>query len=579
MATETGRDELATERTIRIGVTGHRDLGDDGSIARIRQVVKVILATLRGPTDTPVRDLRVISALAEGADQIVAEEGCELGIDLHVVLPFARDEYRKDFSGPSEERFDRLLTTASRVLELANPRSLDGGAYEVAGHVMLEHADLLIAIWDGDEARGRGGTGQIVEEALRVGIPVVWIDPGDDCSTRITQPGAGRFETVNDASLTDGILAMAQTVAPSDSNMAEVDACLRMPRPGWHPSRALALSWRLIFNALAGSAPPGDEAPGPPAPPMPPRYQRIFERADFFATHFTQLYRGSFLANYLLAAAAVSCAIVLLVLEGKHAAHPEEPLGFAIPAMMVAELLCVSLIITITVMANKRRWHERAIDYRYLAEQLRQLRYLGPLGLVTPSSRPPVHHSEGDPRSSWMTTLFQIIVSREGLPNHVVDTAMLDTWRASFRNDAVRGQRRYHVANAHRMHTFHHRLHVLGMALFCITATAVAVHVIVMPIGDLGHSFAWLTIVTALLPTWGAALLAMMNHGEFERVERRSDSMSRFLDQIDAELDASSESMGITECNTIARSVSGACMDEVADWRIVFSVRPIRPPA
>src|SRR5207245_181823 len=42
--------------------------------------------------------------------------------------------------------------------------------------------DLLIALWDGEEAKGIGGTGQIVREALQRGIPVVWVPwaaPGD----------------------------------------------------------------------------------------------------------------------------------------------------------------------------------------------------------------------------------------------------------------------------------------------------------------------------------------------------------------------------------------------------------------
>jgi len=48
-----------------------------------------------------------------------------------------------------------------------------GEAYEAAGWVVLDQCDLLIAIWDGKAPRGLGGTGQIVHEALRRGIPTV----------------------------------------------------------------------------------------------------------------------------------------------------------------------------------------------------------------------------------------------------------------------------------------------------------------------------------------------------------------------------------------------------------------------
>lgn len=47
--------------------------------------------------------------------------------------------------------------------------------YEAAGREILKQADLLIAVWDGQKARGRGGTGQMVKEAIINKIPVIWI--------------------------------------------------------------------------------------------------------------------------------------------------------------------------------------------------------------------------------------------------------------------------------------------------------------------------------------------------------------------------------------------------------------------
>jgi len=40
---------------------------------------------------------------------------------------------------------------------------------------MLDHCDRLIAVWDGLPARGPGGAGQIVEQARRQSIPVIWV--------------------------------------------------------------------------------------------------------------------------------------------------------------------------------------------------------------------------------------------------------------------------------------------------------------------------------------------------------------------------------------------------------------------
>ena len=40
----------------------------------------------------------------------------------------------------------------------------------------MARCDVLLAIWDGEPARGEGGTGQIVAEAIEAGLPVVWVD-------------------------------------------------------------------------------------------------------------------------------------------------------------------------------------------------------------------------------------------------------------------------------------------------------------------------------------------------------------------------------------------------------------------
>ena len=58
-------------------------------------------------------------------------------------------------------------------------------AYEAIGRVILEHSDLLMAIWDGNAAAGQGGTGQVVREALDAGLLVVHIDPAAPAGARL----------------------------------------------------------------------------------------------------------------------------------------------------------------------------------------------------------------------------------------------------------------------------------------------------------------------------------------------------------------------------------------------------------
>jgi len=70
--------------------------------------------------------------------------------------------------------FLELLAVADQVIELP-PSLTRTEAYESAGLFVLDHIDVLIALWDGKPAKGRGGTGQMVAEARARGLPMAWI--------------------------------------------------------------------------------------------------------------------------------------------------------------------------------------------------------------------------------------------------------------------------------------------------------------------------------------------------------------------------------------------------------------------
>jgi hypothetical protein len=122
--------------------------------------------------------LVIVSALAEGADRIVAHAGLDSGASLFAVLPFPRQEYALDFeTAASRDDYQYLLSRAALVIELDGKRDQAPGAYEAVGLTMLDYSDLLIAIWDGKAAAGLGGTAGIVAAASNKGIPVLVLNP------------------------------------------------------------------------------------------------------------------------------------------------------------------------------------------------------------------------------------------------------------------------------------------------------------------------------------------------------------------------------------------------------------------
>lgn len=208
------QNRLRVPLVLSIGVTGHRTekvvftpgekrkrkIPDIPAIrASVREVLEVIRVSFVGVADIKGElydliseenrqpgggTLRIISGLASGADQWVAEAAINLGFELQSILPFSHEEYLKDFTVASEaEAYKSLLSKASSVYELDGKigkdengnRIPDSQSYEAVGREILNQTDLLIAVWDGKDAQGRGGTEQVVQEALQNRIPVIWI--------------------------------------------------------------------------------------------------------------------------------------------------------------------------------------------------------------------------------------------------------------------------------------------------------------------------------------------------------------------------------------------------------------------
>lgn len=156
---------------LRLGVTGHRRLRRLEAIQQgIENALRMIEASYPG------KALHLYSALAEGADRLAAEAVlARPAARLSVPLPLAVDEYLTDFrSARSKDAFKALLAQASQVLVMpAAPNRTQ--AYLNSGLYILQRCEVLLAIWDGEPPQGQGGTGEIVAEARRLGLPLAWV--------------------------------------------------------------------------------------------------------------------------------------------------------------------------------------------------------------------------------------------------------------------------------------------------------------------------------------------------------------------------------------------------------------------
>jgi hypothetical protein len=160
---------------LRVGVTGHRVLAETDRVAEgIEKALDRIERTFPG------RPLIAVSALAEGADRLVTEAILRRpGTHLEAILPLPRDKYTQDFTSPeSTVTFRHLLGLADEVTELTEIRPRTE-AYAAANDAILGRTDVLLAVWDGGESRGDGGTADVVVEARSRRLPIAWVHAGN----------------------------------------------------------------------------------------------------------------------------------------------------------------------------------------------------------------------------------------------------------------------------------------------------------------------------------------------------------------------------------------------------------------
>jgi hypothetical protein len=200
---------------------------DSGEATRLKKDARGILAGMRVAAEAALRGasellrngtaLQVISPLAEGADRLVARAAIEEGATLVAPLPFPRQAYVKDFDdAASRADFFALLDQASEIIELDGRRGGEAersAAYAAVGDWVTNECDILIAVWDGREASGAGGTAEVVERARRLGRPVLWLPTRMTNATNVAaSPRLLLADTVVTADVHDAVAKLAASL-------------------------------------------------------------------------------------------------------------------------------------------------------------------------------------------------------------------------------------------------------------------------------------------------------------------------------------------------------------------------------
>ena len=151
-----------------VGLTGHRELRDP---ARIKTAIYQVLQELKQKCGGR---LLTFSSIASGADALFAEESIALQLPWKVVLPFSKEFYLKSVTDEERRVVSRYLEKAYAVETMPLSEQQED-LYLNCGVRTVDDCDVLLAVWDGEPARGKGGTADVVAYAHQVKKPVIWI--------------------------------------------------------------------------------------------------------------------------------------------------------------------------------------------------------------------------------------------------------------------------------------------------------------------------------------------------------------------------------------------------------------------
>jgi hypothetical protein len=147
----------------KYAISGHRRLGQR-AMANLK--CKNFFAA-SGPPSV------LLSGLAEGADQLVAEIALDSSWQVQAILPMHLSEYEKDFTAPTAlAQFHALLARCHRIIEIPLASAVDRDIHTIStprdgvtreqqyrnlGRYLVEYTQTMLLLWDGDASSPKPG--------------------------------------------------------------------------------------------------------------------------------------------------------------------------------------------------------------------------------------------------------------------------------------------------------------------------------------------------------------------------------------------------------------------------------------
>lgn len=533
------KNSSAVKINFTVAITGHRDLARIKSdslrvkllriFAEIESITFEYVSRIEKTYEKKI-SFELVSGLAIGAD-ILAHQALDIASSKaesdnpnvktnwrqSAIIPYDLERYRETICDGiagsklklAQSQFDNIFQSLDNHIILGEEK-FDGAGnnseyhknrrLKTLGQLLVRRADILIAVWDGLPARGMGGTADVVQEARRVGLPIIWIEKDTSEVRSINPTDCLNISNVIEIATEKEYLKIGHLEAikyairmaiPTDTDQAHHDAGVKefkfanrwnglltyLGANELNRNEAAVSKTRVIFYEVflfimllfrrfpskkGGVSAPlrkwsiglggittdygksewdvvnaGKGIESSPTIKAVAKLREPFIKSDTNATRLGHVYRSSYVLIYSLAGLAVVFALAGLLW------HDLKPLFVGV------ELFCIIILGAIFLFGRHREWHKRWINSRQISESLRGIRLLTYLGVT---GRRPIK-----PDENWVV---QIVNNYAAMPisASLKITNQYQKEAAQSIKNILTNQISYHKNNHHRMAQLHHVL-------------------------------------------------------------------------------------------------------------------------
>jgi hypothetical protein len=310
------------------------------------------------------------------------------------------------------------------------------------------------------------------------------------------------------------------------------------------------------------------------ADPVSHALREYFVWADGLADRFGTAYRDASVAPFILAPLTVILAVTAQVMLAR------EQVDTAIQVLVTFGLLALNWVLYM-LMAH-RHWHERWIDYRSLAEELRHLAFLWPLGRPLRSIPLPSEAESEAPQFAWVAWYARAVARQAALFPCVFTPERLNACRSMLVEHFMRPQCHYHGRARDRFLVVQERLHRVALWLFFGMLLLAAADVVLAfgappPVAGtpLSSGFGWKVFAAALalvIPYIATSTHGFLSQGDFWNLSRRSHRMCQQLEPLMTRVLATPPTL--EALGTCAEDAADIMRDEVLNWRVFVRLKP-----